>query len=93
MLYDKRWDNDPVRDAFVAWLRSMPADRGYIYHVSEICACAQYCRKTRRWYDWLWRYGQRAAHEHEVWQRFDAVAGQHPHTFGALLSRVSGDAA
>ena len=31
MLYDKRWDKpDPVRDAFIAFLRTMPADQIYI---------------------------------------------------------------
>ena len=92
MLYDRRWDIDPTRDAFVAFLRTMPADESYIYYDSHICACAQYCRKTRSWRDWFWRYGkraeQRAEHEHEVWQRFDGIAATRPHTFGALLERM-----
>jgi hypothetical protein len=93
MLYDKRWDGDQVRDAFVAWLLKEPADKSYYYYDSHVCACAQFCRKTRSWYDWFWRYGRRAAHEHEVWQRFDILAGYRPHTFGALLERVLEDQA
>ena len=89
MLYDKRWDAiDPVCDAFVAFLRSQPADKSYVYHSFHVCACAQYCRKTRSVWDWFWRYGKRAKHEHEVWQQFDTIAGYKPHTFGALLQRV-----
>lgn len=89
MLYDKRWDKpDPVRDALVAWLLKQPADKSYYYYDSRVCACAQFCRKTRSWHDWFWRYGKRAEHEHEVWVRFDTLAAYKPHTFGALLQRV-----
>ena len=88
MLYDRRWDNDPTLDAFVAFLRSQPADKGYVYHSFYNCACAQYCRKTRSVWNWVWRYGKRVEHEREIWQRFDSIAGYKPHTFGALLDRV-----
>jgi hypothetical protein len=89
MLYDKRWDvADPIRDAFAAWLCSREADQHYTYQSFSNCACAQYCRQTRKLWQWFWCYGARADHEWQIWHRYDPIAGIHPHTFGALLQRV-----
>ncbi len=85
---------DDLRERFILWLASKPADMDYPYRDARRCACATFLKeaaKRERIWSWLPWGTVVDRKELRVWPQFDTVASYKPHTYGALLERVRSD--
>ena len=71
-----------LRDRFIAWLETKSADEEYIWDDPYRCACGQFSLEMGedRWLGKGWGF-------------LNALAKEHPRTFGALLGRARGSSA
>ncbi len=80
---------DDLRERFILWLASKPTDMRYPYRDARRCACATFlkeaAKRERIWLPWVTVIDKK---ELQVWARFDPIAAEKPHTYGALLDRV-----
>ncbi len=88
---------DDLRERFILWLASKPADLAYVWRDGRYCACGTFISEVlsdtkRRWY-WPWAIKYVLKPEcyedrNKVWARWNSTANVEPHTYGALLGRV-----
>jgi hypothetical protein len=84
---------DDLRERFILFLASKPADQGYDWGSIDHCACATFIneRLTKRvkcWYS-PWGVAQPdKAEADQVWKRWNDMARAAPRTYGGLLQRV-----
>lgn len=98
MLYDKRWDKKITADPFslealIAWLEMRPADEVYPFFDIYGCVMCQFRQAQGQATPWLTRGAytgpfDRGLGEADTVNRYHAVAGTAPFTFGAALSRA-----
>jgi hypothetical protein len=89
---------DDLRERFILFLASKPADQSYNWRDRDHCACGTFIHErlgipmqVRRWYaPWLDKtvMQRNLMEESQVWRRWNTLASVEPHTYGALLQRV-----
>ncbi len=82
---------DDLRERFILFLASKPADKAYNWHSVNYCACGTFIREHlttfKRTFMIKFHSVDRLQSD-RVWARWNIVAGVKPHTYGALLDRV-----
>jgi hypothetical protein len=78
---------DDLRERFILFLASKPADLGYNWSSMCDCACGTFIREELHEFVEP-NYGGICSESHRVWYRWNRVAEMKPHTYGALLKRV-----
>ena len=83
-MSDRRLDMLPLQAQMEAWLRDQDPDEVYNWCYSDRCACGQFATAIGRFEEWVRR------REFDLdWGRLDTQVSIEPHTFGALLNRLS----
>lgn len=87
---------DDLRERFILFLASKPANQSYYWADQKTCACGTFIREClervtvrQRWFglfNTVRTYPPVEAGR--VWKRWNEVARIEPHTYGALLERV-----
>src|SRR6266404_8345820 len=88
---------DDLRERFILFLASKPADQRYDWNSSRHCACGTFIREcvgepvqVRRWYaPWSTKtvMQRHRFQENQVWSRWNTMAFS-CHTYGELLQSV-----
>jgi hypothetical protein len=87
---------DDLRERFILFLASKPADLAYNWNSITHCACGTFIRErlTKTTIRWGFRRVQQLdqAEANRVWKRWNSEAEICPRTYGALLQRVRASA-
>jgi hypothetical protein len=82
MLYDKRWEADPLKlETLISWLELQPSDKLYCYSNMKDCLIAQYGAAHGRQWDNLTNVDL-------TFMGFFSIASNEPQTFGGALERA-----
>lgn len=87
MLYDPKWGTK-VKTAnqnlvgFIAWLEKQPPAGEYKYTLSDRCALAQYLKSQGE------KHFSLLSFQVAEWTGDENIVRDHPHTFGAALTRA-----